>query len=120
VLTPRPAVVAPRRTTSGRTTRTTSAQARRAEKERLFNHYSSLAYDALNRRQYAQFLRYSEYALDTGLSSSQLYYDRGYVLESLGDFEAARKEYIKADRMGYAPARYALSELERKMRSWRY
>ena len=113
-----------KRTTSPRKTppppvKISASQIKKAEKQRLFTHYSGLAYGALNRGQLAVFLRYSDYALQTGQYSARLYYDRGYVFESLGDYVTARKEYRKADRMGYAPARYALSELEWKMRQWR-
>ena len=97
----------------------TSSQIKKAETQRLFTHYSDLAYTALNRNQYALFLRYSDYALQTGINTARLYYDRGYVYELLGDYNTARKEYKKADRQGYTPARYALRELELKMLRWR-
>ena len=109
----------PYRTPPSRVTRPSTSQAKKAEKQRLFNHYSNLAYDALNRNQLALFLRYSDYALQTGNSSARLYYDRGYVYETLGDYTTAQKEYKKAERMGYAPARYTLRELEIKMKRWR-
>ena len=108
--TPPPPVVKPKMS---------SSQIKQMDRQRNFTHYSNLAYNALNKNQYALFLRYSDYALQTGNYTARLYYDRGYVYEVIGDYNAARKEYKKADRLGYMPARYALRELEINMLRWR-
>lgn len=86
--------------------------ARDAYNEQLFDEYQDKAYASLNRGDKHGFVTYSNYALQTGWYNAKLYYDRGRVFQSLGDFRSAKKEYKKAKRKGYYLAESALKELK--------
>lgn len=63
---------------------------------------------------YHGYLRYSDYALKTGWSSSELYYNRGVAYERIGNYKAAKEEYKKAKKRGYFLAKQALRDLKKK------
>jgi hypothetical protein len=82
----------------------------------LFNAYRDVAYECWNKRDYSGFLVYSAKALDTGLWSTELYYDRGQAYEFLGYYKEAKDEYKYAYKNGYSSARYKISEMKEKIK----
>ena len=87
--------------------------ARDAYLEKRYDEYTGYAYKALKRGNRYDFIYYSNIALETGLYSSQLYYDRGAAFEYLKDYKRAKKEYKKAYKHGYYEAYYALEKLKK-------
>lgn len=86
--------------------------ARSAYNEQKFKEYKEIAYDALNHGNKHGFITYSNYALQTGWYNAKLYYDRGEVFLSLGDYKQAKKEYKKVKRKGYYLAEEALQKFK--------
>ena len=76
--------------------------------EQLFEQYQEEAYRCYNKQDWYGFLTYSNYALETGWYTSELYYHRGVVYEHLNNFKQAKKEYKKAKQKGYVYAERAL------------
>lgn len=86
--------------------------ARDAYNKARFEEYTDKAYDLLNHGNKQGFITYSNYALQTGWYNAKLYYDRGEVFLSFGDYKNAKKEYKKAKRKGYYLAESALQRLK--------
>ncbi|EHO68660.1 hypothetical protein [Segatella maculosa] len=84
----------------------------RAYREKMFNEYLYEAYRALGKGDKSGFITYSNYALNTGFYTEKLYYDRGQVFQSFGDYKSAKKEYKKAKSKGYYQAKAALEALK--------
>ena len=91
--------------------------ARNAYNKQRFEEWQDKAYAALNRGDKNGFITYSNYALQTGWYNANLYYDRGKVFQSLGNYKYAKREYKKAKRKGYYLANYALQDLKNKQRN---
>jgi hypothetical protein len=82
-----------------------------------FDKYKDLAYKALDHGDKSQFITYSNYALSTGWYNAKIYYDRGKVFQSFGDYKNAKREFKKAKRKGYYQASQALEDLKRIKKS---
>lgn len=84
-----------------------------------FEEYQDEAYNCYNKGDFNGFIFYSDYALNTGWFNSKLYYDRGAAFERLHDYSKAKKEYKKAIKKGYYPAKEAYEQCELHQKAWK-
>ena len=84
-----------------------------------FEEYREEAYARYNRRDYNGFLLYSYYALGTGWYDSKMYYDRGAVYEMMHEYSKAKKEYKRAMKKGYYPAKAAYEQCKVNHKAWK-
>lgn len=84
------------------------------KRKELFIEYSKIAYDFFVKKDYNNFLKYSDYALNTNYYTPELYYLRGYAYEMLGNYKLSRKEYKTAYKYGYIQAKDRLNQIKNK------
>ena len=84
-----------------------------ARMKQLYNEYKDAAYVRYDSKDWNGFLRYSQYALDTGWYNAELYYDRGVAYLQLNNFKKAKKEFKKAKKNGFIQAGAALESCKR-------
>ena len=84
-----------------------------------FEEYQDKAYSCYNKGDFNGFLYYSEYALNTGWYNSKLYYDRGAAFEMLHEYSKAKKEYKRALKKGYYPAKAAYEQCKVHQKAWK-
>lgn len=83
-------------------------------REENFYHYSDLAIDAFNKKQWNMVIYYVNEALNTYYYNGYLFFIRGYANEQLGKIRAAKKDYKKGIKYGCSEAAEALGELKAK------
>lgn len=82
-----------------------------------YQRYKEEAYDCYSKKDYYNFIYYSNLALKTGFYNAKLYFDRGVAYEKLYDYSKAKKEYKKALKKGYYQAQAALDNLKIKQKT---
>lgn len=82
----------------------------------MFDVYAEMAANAYNESKWRDAINYSSTALSL-FENGQLYYIRGFALESLGFLKEAKKNYKASKRMGYHDAALALEELNKKIKA---
>lgn len=95
-----------------------NANRQQVMKER-FEAYQDKAYNCYNKGDFNGFIYYSDYALNTGWYNSKLYYDRGTAFERLHEYRKAKKEYKRAIKKGYYPAKAAYEQCKVHQKAWR-
>jgi hypothetical protein len=93
--------------------------ARQIHKKEQFEKYKELAYERLQVLDYNGFIYYSDYALSFGWYNDKMYYDRGQAYEKLHEYRKAKKEYKKAIKNGYYPAKQALEQCKENHKRWK-
>lgn len=84
------------------------------KRENLFCIYLKIAYDYFNKKDYQNFLVYSDKALGTYYYTAELYFMRGYAYEMLRNYKQSRKEYKLAYKHGYTLAKERLDLIKHK------
>lgn len=84
------------------------------KRKELFYQYAAIAYDYFNNKDYRNFLKYSDSALETLYYTSELYFMRGYAYEMLGLYKQSRQEYELAYKYGYTQAKERLNLIRNK------
>ena len=92
---------------------------RQQRMKELFEEYQDKAYAYYNKGDFNGFIYYSDYALKTGWYNSKLYHDRGAAYEKLHDYKKAKKEYKKAIKEGYYPAKAAYEQCKINQKAWK-
>ena len=85
-----------------------------ARRERIFQQYVDMAFDAWENEQWSQVVKYINGAFDTSYWNADLYFMRGFALEKLGDLKAAKKDYREGAKKGSEYAAEALNDLLRR------
>ena len=88
-------------------------------RQRIFNEYVEMAFQAWENKHWSKVVRYVDGALDTGLWSEDLYYMRGFAYEQMGNVKAAKKNYKEGKRLGSYEAAKALENLLQRERQYR-
>lgn len=78
--------------------------------------YYELAFSAFNNNDWGRVIYYTKKAQQLGYSNGHLFYIRGWAYQILGNWKAAKRNYIKAKRRGYKAAEYALEVMELRKR----
>jgi len=87
--------------------------------KRMADNYFDKAYEYYNKGDMQGFIYYSDIAMSYGWYSSECYYDRGVAYERLHDYKHAKKNYKKALKKGYYPARSALESCKISEKAWK-
>lgn len=90
-----------------------------AYEKSMFEEYYDEAYKYYNKGDMQGFIYYSDIALSYGWYSNKMYYDRGVAYERLHDYKHAKKNYKKAFKKGYYPARQALEACKAAEKTWK-
>ena len=79
-----------------------------ARRQKAFEHFGDLAYDAYLNKRWVDVINNVNSALNTGYYNGKLYYFRGFAYESLGYYKNAKKDYKVAKKKGVFEANAAL------------
>ena len=85
-------------------------------RQRAFEYYGDLAYDAYCNKKWVDVINNVNSALNTGFYNGKLYYFRAFAYESLGYYKNAKKDYKVAKKNGIFEANAALERIKQKMK----
>jgi len=85
-------------------------------RQRLFEYYGDLAYDAYCNKKWVDVINNVNSALNTGFYNGRLYFFRAFAYESLGYYKNAKKDYKVAKKNGIFEANAALERVKQKMK----
>ena len=85
-------------------------------RQRAFEYYGDLAYDAYCNKKWVDVINNVNSALNTGFYNGKLYYFRAFAYESLGYYKNAKKDYKVAKKNGIFEANAALERVKQKMK----
>ena len=88
-----------------------------ARRQKAFEHFGDLAYDAYLNKRWVDVINNVNSALNTGYYNGKLYYFRGVAYESLGYYKNAKKDYKVAKKKGVFEANAALERVKQKRKA---